>query len=85
MGTVIAAITVSVDGYVVGPQDGPEHGLGVGGERLHYWVMGGPWSHGDTDRDPAGMQGADREFYAEVTAGPGCGIVGRGMYESVGA
>ena len=40
MGKVIAAITTSVDGYIVGPQDGPEHGLGVGGERLHYWVMG---------------------------------------------
>ncbi len=28
MGKVIAAITTSVDGYIVGPQDGPEHGLG---------------------------------------------------------
>jgi hypothetical protein len=27
MGKVIAAITTSVDGYIVGPQDGPEHGL----------------------------------------------------------
>jgi hypothetical protein len=37
MGKVITAITTSVDGYVVGPQDGPEHGLGIGvlGERLH--------------------------------------------------
>jgi hypothetical protein len=30
MGKVIAAITTSVDGYIVGPQDGPEHGLGIG-------------------------------------------------------
>ena len=42
MGKVVAAITTSVDGYVVGPHDGPEYGLGIGGERLHYWVMGGP-------------------------------------------
>jgi len=28
MGKVIAAITASVDRYTVGPQDGPEHGLG---------------------------------------------------------
>src|SRR6266705_3807182 len=40
MGKVIASITTSVDGYVTGPDDGPEYGLGKGGERLHYWVMG---------------------------------------------
>jgi hypothetical protein len=33
MGKVIAAITTSVDGYIVGPQDGPEHGLGIEGSR----------------------------------------------------
>ena len=45
MGKVIASITTSVDGYVTGPDDGPEYGLGKGGERLHYWVMGGPWTY----------------------------------------
>ena len=32
MGKVIASITMSVDGYVTGPDDGPEYGLGRGGE-----------------------------------------------------
>jgi hypothetical protein len=27
------------------PNDGPGQGLGEGGERLHYWVFGGPWSY----------------------------------------
>ena len=45
MGKVIASITTSVDGYVTGPDDGPDYGLGKGGERLHYWVMGGPWTY----------------------------------------
>ena len=45
MGKVIASITTSVDGYITGPDDGPECGLGKGGERLHYWVMGGPWTY----------------------------------------
>ena len=44
MGNVIASITTSVDGYVTGPDDHPGQGLGRGGERLHYWVMGGPWT-----------------------------------------
>lgn len=85
MGTVIATITTSVDGYVVGPHDGPEHGLGIGGERLHYWVMGGPWRYGDTSHDPDGMRGPDREYYETITAGLGGAIVGRGMYDAGGA
>ena len=31
MTKVIAGITTSVDGYVTGPNDGPERGLGEGG------------------------------------------------------
>jgi hypothetical protein len=33
---VIASIITSVDGYITGPDDRPEYGLGRGGERLHY-------------------------------------------------
>ena len=85
MGKVIAAITTSVDGYIVGPQDGPEQGLGIGGKRLHYWVMGGPWTYADDGHDTDGMSGADREYYESLTAGLGCGIVGRNMYDAAGA
>ena len=38
MSKIIAAITMSVDGYITGPDDGPDKGLGEGGERLHYWA-----------------------------------------------
>jgi hypothetical protein len=43
MGKVVADITMSLDGFVTGPGDAPGRGLGEGGERLHNWVMGGPW------------------------------------------
>ena len=43
----LAGITTSVDGFVAGPDDGPGVGLGQGGERLHYWVFGGPWTYDD--------------------------------------
>ncbi len=84
MGKVIAAITTSVDGYVTGPDDGPSQGLGAGGERLHYWVMGGPWTY-DGGHDTDGMGGADREFFETLTADLGCAVVGRGMYDAAGA
>jgi dihydrofolate reductase len=83
MSRVIASITTSVDGYVTGPDDGPRHGLGRGGERLHYWVMGGPWTY-EGDHEFA-MHGPDKEFYDELTSRIGSGVTGRGMYDASGA
>jgi dihydrofolate reductase len=83
MGKVIASITTSIDGYVTGPDDGPEQGLGRGGERLHYWVMGGPWTYAG-GHDFA-MHGPDKEFFDELTSTIGSGVVGRGMYDAAGA
>ena len=31
-------ITMSIDGFVAGPDQSPEHPLGVGGEKLHGWL-----------------------------------------------
>jgi dihydrofolate reductase len=82
--TTIAGITVSLDGFVTGPDDRPGQGLGVGGERLHYWVFGGPWTY-DGEHDFGGMSAEDRVFYDGLTSRIGSGIVGRGMYEAAGA
>jgi dihydrofolate reductase len=84
MGKVIASITTSLDGYVTGPDDGPGRGLGVGGERLHYWVMGGPWKY-EGEHDVNGMSGEDKAFYDGLVSNLGAGICGRGMYEAAGA
>ena len=84
MSRVIASITTSVDGYVTGPDDGPGCGLGVGGERLHYWVMGGPWTY-ETEHEAGRMSGADKEFFDGLVADMGAGVVGRGMYDAAGA
>jgi len=84
MGHVLATITTSLDGYVTGPDDGPGCGLGIGGERLHYWVMGGPWTYDSEHTPGAGMSGADREYMDAITDGLGAGVCGRGMYEAAG-
>jgi dihydrofolate reductase len=86
MSIVKATITTSVDGYIVGPDDRAGQGLGVGGERLHYWVMGGPWTYDTDDREPgAGMGEQDRAYYDDLLDGLGAGVCGRGMYDSSGA
>lgn len=41
MGTVALDITMSLDGFVTGPDAGIERGLGIGGEPLHDWVSSG--------------------------------------------
>lgn len=48
MAKVILYMSMSLDGFITGPDDGPDHGLGVGGERLHDWLSPGgvdPRSH----------------------------------------
>jgi dihydrofolate reductase len=81
--TVVASITTSVDGYIAGPNDGPEMGLGEGGERLHYWVFGGPWSYEEEPRGEA--VGEDKAFLDEAFARVGAVVGGRGTYEAAGA
>jgi dihydrofolate reductase len=78
--SVIANITTSVDGYIAGPDDGPGKGLGEGGERLHYWVFGGPWSYDDVPRGDA--RGEDAEWLNEVSARIGAVVGGRWTYEA---
>ena len=39
MSEVYAQLSMSLDGFVAGPNDSPENGLGDGGERLHEWVV----------------------------------------------
>ncbi len=84
MGKRIASITTSVDGYVTGPDDRPGQGLGVGGERLHHWVFGGPWTYA-SHRELGSMSGEDKAFYDGMVANLGAGICGRGMYDAAGA
>jgi hypothetical protein len=78
MTKVIATITTSLDGYITGPNDGPGCGLGEGGERLHYWVFGGPWSYDEPARGE--VTEADKEFLDSATNREGAVVDGRGTY-----
>ena len=42
VGKVMVSLSVSLDGFIAGPDDGLEHPLGVGGERLFTWMNAGP-------------------------------------------
>ena len=52
MGKVRTGHSTSLDGFIAGPNDGPEAPMGEGGERLFTWSFGGDISipaawHGD--------------------------------------
>jgi dihydrofolate reductase len=83
MTKVAAGITVSLDGYIAGPNDGPGRGLGDNGEQLHYWVFGGPWSY---EAQPTGeATGADKQFLDQGINRVGASIGGRNTYEAAEA
>ena len=82
MTKVGAAITMSLDGSIAGPNDGPGRGLGDGGERLHYWVFGGPWTY---DSEPTGKPtGEDAAWLTEALSRVGAVVGGRWTYEAAG-
>jgi dihydrofolate reductase len=77
---VVFDITTSLDGFVAGPNDGPEHPLGEGGEKLHEWVYGlASW------REPHGLEGGetgrDSDVLEEAMGNLGAVILGRRMFD----
>jgi dihydrofolate reductase len=73
-------ISVSLDGYVAGPDPDPEAPLGQGGEQLHEWVLvTRSWreSHGMD----GGETGPDDDVMAEMIAGVGATVMGRKMFD----
>lgn len=89
MSAVVADISISLDGYVTGPDDRPGQGLGEGGEILHYWVFGRKWTYADADNGDLGDLGSvgspvDKQVLDDAFAAAGACIVGRGMFEAAG-
>ncbi|MFF8382738.1 dihydrofolate reductase family protein [Streptomyces kanasensis] len=69
MTRTIADISVSLDGFVTGPDPGPDNGLGTGGEALHTWAF---------SDDPD-----DRRVLREGTARSGAVVLGRRLFDVV--
>jgi dihydrofolate reductase len=79
MSRIVLDMSMSVDGFITGPDDGTDRGLGVGGERLHAWL-------GEGGADPASYRPADEAgatVFDEMMA-TGAVIVGRRTFEFAG-
>lgn len=82
MGKVKCQISISADGFLAGPNQSEEHGLGEGGEALHEWVVKlAAWrqSHGHD----GGEVNASSAVFEEAAATTGAVIMGRNMFGPV--
>jgi dihydrofolate reductase len=50
VGKVVLGLSISLDGFIAGPNDGPDNPLGDGGSRLFDWWTAGDRPIGDDDR-----------------------------------
>ena len=75
-------LTMSVDGFVAGPDQSLEYGLGVGGEELHEWMFR-TRSGGRMVGREGGEGGVDEDFWLEGEENVGATIMGRNMFGPV--
>jgi dihydrofolate reductase len=78
MSSTVLYMSMSLDGFVAGPNQSVDNGLGDRGERLHEWIFAGaPTEHGGLPARPAGVNG---EVMDEAMAS-GAVVAGRGTFE----
>jgi dihydrofolate reductase len=73
-------ISISLDGFVAGPDQSIDNPLGVGGLRLHQWAFANDeWRarHGDE----GGERSADSDVIADVVRNIGAYVMGRNMFD----
>jgi dihydrofolate reductase len=79
MNSVTCQISISLDGFVAGPNQSIDNPIGEGGMRLHQWAF-----QTDSWRAQHGLEGGERspddEVAAEVFEGIGAYIMGRNMF-----
>src|SRR6266852_2558104 len=79
MGLVSCQISISLDGFVAGPNQSLDNPLGEGGLRLHEWVFStASWRRHQGQE--GGVENSDSEVVAEVSEGIGAYIMGRKMF-----
>jgi dihydrofolate reductase len=74
-------MSMSLDGFIAGPNEGPDNGLGDGGHRLHEWVMTGG---GDVDLEATRPLGGANGQVVDEFMSTGAIVAGRRTFEPAG-
>jgi dihydrofolate reductase len=83
MSKTVLYMSMSLDGFIAGPNESLDNGLGDGGERLHEWVFPGAEEDGDHAAAVARVTGVNRQVTDEFMA-TGAVVAGRGTFEPAG-
>src|SRR5688500_540227 len=78
MSSTVLYMSMSLDGFIAGPNESLENGLGDGGDRLHKWVF--PDAEDDLETTVARLRGVNRQIYDEFMS-TGAVVAGRGTFE----
>src|SRR3954447_24135403 len=81
-GATVLYMSMSLDGFITGPNAGPGNGLGDGGERLHEWVLSG--EHGGASGPPGVVSGGVNGQIVDEFMSTGAVVAGRGTFEPAG-
>jgi dihydrofolate reductase len=79
MSSTVLYMSMSLDGFVTGPNEGPGNGLGDGGEVLHEWIFHGT---GDHPKEAVGGLGDVNSQIVDEIMSTGAVITGRGTFEA---
>jgi dihydrofolate reductase len=79
MPIVRSQISISLDGYVAGPNQSLDDPLGVGGMRLHEWAFATDSWNEQHGRE-GGQAGVDADVAARSMTGTGAYVMGRKMF-----
>lgn len=82
MGATVLYMSMSLDGFIAGPNAGPGNGLGDGGERLHDWVLTG--ARGGASGPPGVVSGGINGQIVDEFMSTGAVVAGRGTFEPAG-
>jgi dihydrofolate reductase len=82
MSSTVLYMSMSLDGFITGPNVRPDNGLGDGGEWLHEWVFPGA-KGGDFEAAIARLRGVNRQIYDEMMS-TGAVVAGRATFEPAG-
>jgi dihydrofolate reductase len=80
MSATVLYMSMSLDGFIAGPNEGPDNGLGDGGHRLHEWAMTG----GDVDLEAIRRSGGVNGQVVDEFMSTGATVAGRGTFEPAG-
>ncbi|HET8874213.1 MAG TPA: dihydrofolate reductase family protein [Gaiellaceae bacterium] len=79
MSKVKVSITLSLDGFVAGPNQSESDPLGTGGEQLHQWLVALK-AFRETHGEQGGQVNASTPFAEEILGNVGATIMGRNMF-----